>query len=119
MIKSATKRQRKPKEKSNENYKGKIRELLKEVEKWRRYAAYLEKQLTMSPEEITDQKNEKASKRKERELNEEAKRDKGNTCESCGSNNTQVSKLWTPTGERIFINCEDCKSKKRVDVKSE
>lgn len=98
-------------EKESEKLKGKIRELTKEVEKWKRYALSLEKHETRSPQKREEIKTNRKKKKEAAPVEIEPM---GEICESCGSRDTERSELWTPTSIRYFLSCKDCGHKKRV-----
>lgn len=100
-------------DKVNETLKGRIRELVKEAEKWKRYALSLEKKLNISPEKLEDIKAEK--KRKKEQSAAEKPTPEGCLCSNCGSTNTEKKRLWTPSGEKTFLHCDDCKHKEKID----
>jgi hypothetical protein len=97
-------------EKSDENLRGQVRELTKEVERWKRYSAYLEKQLTHTPEQLQQIKLDKKKKKEEKiEVPKE-----GDKCQNCGGTDTVKKPLWTPTGDRIILNCNSCEHKEKI-----
>jgi translation initiation factor 2B subunit (eIF-2B alpha/beta/delta family) len=97
-------------EKNSEKLKGRIRELAKEVEKWKRYALSLEKQLIYSPEQIEEMK---ANKKKKKEEKVEIPKEK-DRCSNCAGTDTIKNVLWTPTGERIILHCNSCNHKEKL-----
>ena len=95
---------RKSKDNSEENLRGKLRELQKQLEMEKRYSRSLEKQIKSE----FKTKNDLPSK-KELEKKEEV-------CPSCGKEGgATISKIWTPNGDMLFVNCKLCGQKSRIN----
>ena len=98
-----------------EELRGKIRELMKEVNYWKRLAENREKLQDLSREEVSKIRKEK----KERKENEYKEDNDTSTCKSCGKGNELVTDIYTPSGNILIITCNVCEHQDRKKVKND
>lgn len=85
---------------SEENLRGRLRELQKELEKEKRYSRSLEKRLSSKNEKVPDVK-------------EETYKLSDSNCQNCGKGTMVEHTINSPTKEIVWAVCDTCKHRER------
>lgn len=110
-----TKNKDKSEKRENEELRGKIRELMKEVNYYKRLAESRANLQDLSKEEVSKIRKEKKEEReKNRRINERIC-----TCKACGKGDALVTDIYTPGGNILIITCTTCDHKSRQKVKND
>lgn len=107
MKKRSDPRRRGNSEKSEENLRGKLRDLGKQLESAKRYAKSLEKKIERMLGNGISEKSEESVPHKSNDPTP-------SVCNSCGSENEiRKTSVWTPSGEVVWLICQICKNRER------
>lgn len=94
-------------EDSEENLRGRLRELQKQLEAEKRYSRSLEKRVNKL---LGHKSEEEKAKESVPERNEPK-----NLCPHCGKEDTvNLHKVWSPTGEIVWSICSICHNRERI-----
>lgn len=99
----------------NEQLRGKIRELMKEVNYYKRLSESRANLQDLSKEEVSKIRKEKKEKREQNKRIEE----NISTCKACGKGNEMVTEIYTPSGNILIITCTTCNHNSRQKVKND
>lgn len=110
-----TKNKDKSDKRENEELRGHIRELMKEVKYWRRLAESRAQLQDLSKEEVSKIRKEKKEEREKKRKTNEGISD----CKACGKGDEMVTEIYTPSGNILIITCSTCDHHARQKVKND